>query len=310
MPLVSIVMGVFNSELSLGDTIESILDQTFKDFELIVVDDGSTDSSLEIIRSYEKKDNRIRCIKSSNNGLTKSLIKACAQSKGYYIARHDAGGDTSLPFRLERQIELFESKPELAIVSTPIIYVTEENEYLGGSGLTKEECKTGLLVDKLSDLRSPLHAASVFKRYDYSKVGGYREQFYYAQDIDLWLRLIELGGHEAVTQPSYRVVISPTGISNRARSSQLALAELAIRIRNSDKADVGDLLEKAAEIGPVRGKVTNEDLSKGYYYISQCFRGKDKKKSRKYLNKALQAWPFNVKALIRYLQQYVPFLQA
>lgn len=107
-PLVSVIMPVYNGELYLDEAIQSILTQTYKNFEFIIINDGSTDNSLDIIKKYMNKDTRIFLINRENKGLIYSLNEGIKKAKGKYIARMDAD-DISLPARFEKQIEVMES---------------------------------------------------------------------------------------------------------------------------------------------------------------------------------------------------------
>ena len=115
-PQVSIIMPVYNGEKFLKEAIESILSQTFTDFEFIIVNDGSIDSSLKIIREYANRDSRIKIIDQKNTGIIGALNNALKASKGTYIARMDSD-DISNPDRLKKQIE----------------YIEKENAYLCGT---------------------------------------------------------------------------------------------------------------------------------------------------------------------------------
>ena len=116
-PLISVVMSVFNTEMYLNKSIESILKQSYKNFEFIIIDDGSTDSSLSIILNYMKKDKRMVLISRENKGLPYSLNEGIDKSIGKYIARMDAD-DISLSTRLAEQIEFMEKNNEIGIVGT------------------------------------------------------------------------------------------------------------------------------------------------------------------------------------------------
>src|SRR5436305_623407 len=111
-PPISVVMAVYNSASVVADAIESILQQTFRDFEFIIVDDGSTDSTGEVLRDYAERDVRIKLYTQENCGLIASLNRACRLAKGRYIARMDAD-DISLPPRFEKQFHYLESHPEI-----------------------------------------------------------------------------------------------------------------------------------------------------------------------------------------------------
>src|SRR5882672_1702517 len=101
-PLVSVVTSTYNGASYLENSLQSVLDQTGVQFELIVVDDGSTDGSAEILARLAGKDSRLRLLRQKNQGLTRALIRGCAEARGTYIARHDSD-DLSLPGRLEKQ---------------------------------------------------------------------------------------------------------------------------------------------------------------------------------------------------------------
>ena len=117
-PLVSVVLSVYNAEKHIVEAIESILTQSYKNFEFIIIDDGSTDGSLEIIKSYD--DERIILISRENKGLIASLNEGIEQAKGKYIARMDAD-DISLSSRFEEQVTFMEMHEEVGICGTTII---------------------------------------------------------------------------------------------------------------------------------------------------------------------------------------------
>ena len=119
-PLVSVIMNCFNGEKYLREAIESILNQTYKDFEFLINDDGSTDQTLSIIQEYAKKDQRIVPLTQENIGLTKSLNKCICMAQGKYVARMDAD-DVSLPHRFETQLPWLEEKGHPALTMDPIL---------------------------------------------------------------------------------------------------------------------------------------------------------------------------------------------
>ena len=118
MPLVSVIMPVYNGEKYLAEAIDSILVQTFTDFELLIVDDGSQDNSAEIIRSYVKRDSRIRFFQQEQNeGSANARNRGIANAKGEFIAAMDCD-DVSLPERLQKQVDFLESHPEIGALGT------------------------------------------------------------------------------------------------------------------------------------------------------------------------------------------------
>src|SRR5438067_1820873 len=129
MPDVSVVMSVYNGGHRLGATLDGIAAQRGVDFEVIVVDDGSTDSSGARLDAWAARDSRVRVIHQENRGLTRALITGCAAARGAFIARHDAG-DVSLPQRLQKQRAVLAANPDLAFVSCWTEFVGPEDELL------------------------------------------------------------------------------------------------------------------------------------------------------------------------------------
>lgn len=185
MPKVTVLMSVYNSELFLREAIESILDQTLDDFEFLIVDDCSNDSSAEILRSYS--DPRICLVTNERNiGLTKSLNKGLALAKGKYIARMDAD-DISLPRRLEQQVAFLEARLECSLVAG--LYETiDENGTIIKSTNGWQPNPERLYIDLTFGNCFP-HAAVTFRAEAAIKTGGYDEQFRRSQDMDMWFRL-------------------------------------------------------------------------------------------------------------------------
>lgn len=188
-PKVTVLMSVYNGEKYLREAIDSILNQTFKDFEFLIIDDGSTDSSPEIIRSYT--DPRIRLIQNKKNiGLTRSLNKGLKLAKGEYIARQDAD-DISLPERLEREVAIAGAHPEITVVTTGfanfVNSIREDNRDSVNKGGTDEIEWIGF--EDLLEGNKIFHGSVLFKRRDVLDIGGYDERLPKAQDYDLWLRV-------------------------------------------------------------------------------------------------------------------------
>ena len=127
-PLVSVIMGIYNTAKSLPDSIESILNQTYKNWELIMCDDCSTDNTFEVANFYAEKYSNIKVIKNEKNmRLAYSLNQCLKEAKGEYIARMDAD-DISMPFRFEKQVEFLNDNPEFMCVGSTIIPFDENGE--------------------------------------------------------------------------------------------------------------------------------------------------------------------------------------
>lgn len=190
MPKVSIIMATYNCEDTLRLSIESILRQTYTDWEFIICDDCSTDGTLAILQEYEGKyPEKIIVLRNNvNSKLSYSLNRCLEKAKGTLIARMD-GDDESLPERLERQVVFLEQHPEYSVVGTAMIPFDEN-----GSRPTRYAKEVPEARDMLS--RSPFfHATILMRKEAYTLVGGYTvsKRTVRAQDYDMWFRFFALG---------------------------------------------------------------------------------------------------------------------
>lgn len=177
-PTISVVMPVFNAEKYLEEAVRSVLNQTFTDFEFIIVDDASTDNSLELLKKF--KDKRIKILQNKNNkGITKSLNKGLRHARGEFIARMDAD-DICMPKRFEKQVEAIH---EFDICGSHIVFINEKGEE---TGKRKYDVSN---LDETILLENPLaHPTVMFRQECIDEVGLYDKRFSSSQDYDLWLR--------------------------------------------------------------------------------------------------------------------------
>lgn len=300
-PTISVVMSVFNSEKSLNETIESVLAQSYRDFELIVIDDGSSDNSADIAEQLKTQDSRIKLVRQENQGLTKALINGCNIARGEFIARQDAG-DISLELRFESQLALFKQEPNLVMVSTGTTFVTPNIEELYTTIQSDEEASIGLRRLDADKVRGPSHHGSVmFKRDTYQKVGGYRAPFSVAQDLDLWTRLIEHGEHKSTTDVHYRAIVEKSSISFLKRNLQLEMTEIILKCAAARKTSGSDktVLAEIKDIKRPEVKANSKSDAAYYYFLASNLIDKDHKAGYKYLKKAIAANPFHLKARVK-----------
>jgi glycosyltransferase involved in cell wall biosynthesis len=191
-PAVSVAMSVYNGGDFLAESIESILAQTFRQFEFLIVDDASSDRSLEIVEAYAARDDRIRIIRNDSNlGLTKSLNRAINMARAPLIARHDAD-DVALPERFAQQVACFEAHPECDVVGTNYTFIDHRGQPVDGHFYSAFDADVHATLLRG---RNPIcHTSVMFRRSVFLDAGGYDERFRYAQDYELWLRLLA-GGH-------------------------------------------------------------------------------------------------------------------
>ena len=188
LPLVSVVMSVYNNEEFVSHSIKSIVDQSYSDFEFIIINDGSTDGSKHIILKWQKVDNRIIFIdRKENKGLPYSLNESIAIAKGKYVARMDSDDIAGID-RFERQVRFLESRLEVDIVGGQVTHIDSEGSKLPSSTqpLSFEEIKS------IAEFSCPVnHPTYMVKKDAYVALGGYRDVFVYAQDYDFILRAID-----------------------------------------------------------------------------------------------------------------------
>ncbi|OPJ54844.1 glycosyltransferase family 2 protein [Clostridium oryzae] len=190
---ISVIMPVYNSEKYLMQSIESILAQTIRDFEFIIIDDGSTDSSLDIIMNYKRKDDKIVVISRKNKGLVYSLNEGISISKGKYIARMDAD-DVSFPMRLEKQLEFLKTHENVDILGTQVNIIGDisENERLKYDKMLNIPFLDGHVREALLNYWYCFaHSSVMFRKEIFTKLKGYKD--YRAEDLDLWLRALKTG---------------------------------------------------------------------------------------------------------------------
>lgn len=230
IPVVSIVMSVFNGQEFLAEAIESILCQTHSDFEFIIVNDGSTDASAMILNDFVSKDARVNVIdRDENRGLPYSLNEGIRRARGKYVARMDSD-DVAISVRLEKQIRFLESRPEVDIVGSQVCHVDSHGAETSATfqPLSYED------VRSVAEVACPLnHPTFMAKRNAYSVLSGYRETFIYAQDYDLILRALDLGLIiENMPDVLLRYRFRPSETSSAKIHRQLYLARRALALHN------------------------------------------------------------------------------
>jgi hypothetical protein len=184
-PKISVILPVYNAQSYLQESIESIVYQSFQDFELILINDGSTDGSLSIMESYT--DQRIRIINQANAGLPVSLNRAITQSQGQYLARQDAD-DISLPERLAKQVTYLDAHPQCALLGTWAQILVENN--LTDRSLSHPHLNGDIQL-KLLFFNCFVHSSVMIRKSALETTGLYPEdpEKFPPEDYDLWLRI-------------------------------------------------------------------------------------------------------------------------
>ena len=187
--MITVLLCVFNGETWLRECIQSILDQTYKNLEFLIINDGSTDSSISIIREYAAIDERIKYISHKNIGLTRSLNLGLKEAKGEWIARIDCD-DLACKERLEKQI-IYAKKLNLDLVGCQSYSINSNGKFEKFLSIPTEHKK--LCSNLKRQKKFFKHSSVLFKKKLVLELGGYREVMRRSQDYDLWLRISEIG---------------------------------------------------------------------------------------------------------------------
>lgn len=185
-PRVTVLMTVFNDERFVGQAIQSILCQTYEDFELIIVNDGSTDATSEIVAGYAASDDRVRVLTQSNSGTTAAANLGLGHARGIYVARLDSD-DLSYRHRLRTEVDFLDAHPEVGLVGGGSDIIDEAGQVIGVRNIRTSNPARVLMhrcIYQQSDV--------MFRREVVLAIGGYRAKFRNAQDYDLWLRISEV----------------------------------------------------------------------------------------------------------------------
>jgi glycosyltransferase involved in cell wall biosynthesis len=314
---ISVVVASHRCEPSLHQTLDSIAAQQHAPpWECVIVSNGpfQSDAALE---QRLRHDPRFRLVHSPQQGLTRALRLGCSQARGELIARLDVG-DAMTPERLQHQGRIFERHPDVVLCTSAVqvcgpqwepIWIeqgTEPRDHpLRADTLPTEK---GIAVD------IPHHASVMFRKQAYEQAGGYREQFYFGQDWDLWYRLALVGDLYVDSQVLTRVRLLANGISSRHRREQVAIARLSLACygaRRRGESEAG-LLEQAALIRPQPSSSPRRlrswslpwdgRVAEGNYFIAEALRRNGDCRCHRYFRVALRNGFWKGRIWIRALQ--------
>lgn len=198
-PILSVLMSVYNAELYVAAAVESILNQTYDNFDFIIINDGSTDKSLEILQSYAQKDSRIKLISHENKGLVDALNEGLAIIHTPFVARMD-NDDIALPTRFEKQMQYLINNNDCLLLGTRVIIIDTDGDEICEMGdyFSHSDLDQGLLEKKGQLIYDP---SVIFRKSIVDQLGGYRKQYSRVLDLDLFLRISELGKIENLREP-------------------------------------------------------------------------------------------------------------
>lgn len=295
MPLLSVVIGVYNAAPYLHESLKSVLAQTDVDLELVAIDDGSNDGTPEILADVSSRDKRIRIVRQQNHGLTRALIRGCQLARGEYIARQDAD-DYSLPGRFRCQLQLLQARAEATLVAGWVHAIGPH-----GEPLVDEKWESDP-VQATAELhlrrRGIVHGTAMFRKRDYERVGGYRAEFRVAQDVDLWLRLTDHGLLAVVPEYVYAWRVQGQSIGAARGTQQRALASIAYHAKRLRAAGMSEAkaLEQAKTVSASPALPSRTAAACNDYFIGKLLFNRRDRRSIPYLWHCVRRMPWHGRA--------------
>ena len=216
-PLVSVVMPAYNAEKYISEAIESILNQTFRDFEFIIIDDGSKDKTWEIIQDYAKNDNRVIPVKNEENlKICKTLNKGILMSRGEYIVRMDSD-DWSYPERIEKQVSYMTSHPDVVISGGNIEVCDEGLDVIHNREYPSDDAD----IRKVFFRYNPFcHPSTIYKSDIAKEIGLYNPTLYDAEDYDIYFRFGNVGKLANIKDVIHKLRTRSDSVSQSRTKSQ------------------------------------------------------------------------------------------
>ena len=277
--MISVVMPVYNGSFYIREAIESILGQTYSNFEFIIIDDGSADSSSEIIKEYAQIDNRINFISRANKGYAETVNEGVGIACGKYVAMMDQD-DISLPSRFEKQVDFLDNNQEYVAVGTLSELIGPEGDRIsclfkitGHDNIDEAhmKCIGGTII----------HPSLMIRKKSLMQVSGYKKEFNQATDLDLFLRLAEIGKLENINEVCFLYRMHPESMGNSARAQQQSNAVKAVfaacERRNLPKPNLSEDMT-------LKSRTTNDLYLKWAWW---AFNGKNYSTAKKYAFKVV-----------------------
>jgi len=302
--MISVLMAAYNAERFVCEAAQSILQQSWDNLELIVVDDGSTDDTSRILAELD--DPRLKVLTQDNRGLTLSLIRAAHHAAGGYLARQDAD-DVSDSGRLNAQVEYLETHPDVDLVGTFASTIDESGCVIGARHLeTRPAIDSGRLVHE----NQFVHGSIMMRADAYHAAGGYRPFFRYAQDYDLVLRIAESGKVANLDREYYRHRMCADEVSIRHNTRQERYRDIA-RAMHRERARGGpDSIETGrAKVEDTYERDNDDDRNHvdayRVRYVYTCLRSGRLIQARREVINRLRADPARIKPYLHLLMTFL-----
>jgi len=228
MPKLSIIVAVFNAERYIKESLDSIFAQPYTDFELILIHDGSTDNTLELLQPYAERPNVILLQNKYNEGYGFSRNRGFVIAQGEYIAIHDAD-DITLPDRFQKEVSFLDQRKDITVVGGHAIKISDTGQIIGSIVYPPETTRDAFRVIRRFKLNPIIDPSSMFRRQPILDIGAYRmePELRTVHDFDLWCRLLIKGHHlYNFQEPLIKYRINPTGITRTKQQEQIEATDI------------------------------------------------------------------------------------
>lgn len=300
-PLVTVLMPAYNAEKYIGEAIASVLNQTFPDFELLIINDGSTDATEQIIHSFT--DERIRLINQTNQGIAAALNIGLLNSKADLVARFDAD-DICINNRLEAQYHFLDTHPDYIIVGSDADYISMNGDYIFTGRLP---AYSGREIQQLGITKCPfIHSSVMFRKKEILKAGSYNVHACTFEDHLLWSKIIRYSRACNLTQTLIKVRLNPESvcIDEKWRSKRFhEIKYTAIRNGSISEADGKELIDILKE-------QDNPKIKEASYYSllgkKYTWDNHQPGKARHYLGRAIRIHPGRIDSYLIMALSFFP----
>jgi glycosyltransferase involved in cell wall biosynthesis len=295
-PLVSVLINAYNAEPYLAECLDSVLAQTLEDFEVIVVDDGSSDATGQIAEAYARRDPRVRVYHNERNlGIPATINRALAHSRGEFIAKMDAD-DVTVPERFAKQVAYLRAHPEVVMVGGWWSRIEADGRELGGH---RPRASNRRLAQQMLRRCVMVHP-TVMVRGDLMRRIKYREFFRYAQDYDLFLRLSEHGEIAMLPEVMVKARFNPKGVTVQRFHEQAQYARYARTFARQRRRRGTDEYERVAADPSAIRPFASDRASLGFYHYRRGLLRvslRDMAGARREFRRSLAAVPWDVRVV-------------
>ena len=298
---ITVLMPAYNAGKYIREAIGSVLQQTHKNFELLIVNDGSTDNTVSVVLSFN--DPRIVLVNKEHQGIAQALNTGLRLAEGHYVARFDAD-DICMPDRLEKQFNFLEDHPDYVLTGSDAEYMLENGEFLFSFGCiahSNEEIQRNMYV------YCPfIHSSVMYKKHQVIKAGGYNANAHNFEDYLLWTALAKMGKMQNLREPLIKVRFNPASVTidEKWRGDRFRKLKRAATTRGAITQQEGD------EILAIIKKQDISKIKEGAYH-ALC--GKkfladnyQPNKARTHVRKAISIRPLRLDNYLLYMVSYMP----